>query len=59
MNATEPNACVATNCHFLRDDLARCERERCPFAWQRRGSEDRTAREEADRRTRTEAERCG
>lgn len=45
---TEPNACIATNCHYIGAELERCERERCPFAWQRRGSEDRKARDARD-----------
>lgn len=47
---TEPFACIALACAFLADPLESCEKRHCPFAWQRRGREDRARREEADRR---------
>jgi hypothetical protein len=47
---TEPFACIALACAFLADPLESCEKRHCPFAWQRRGLEDRARREEADRR---------
>lgn len=51
----DPFACSELGCHFLTaGDLARCERTHCPHAWQRRGREDRQAREEADRNAHAE-----
>jgi len=51
---TDANACTTTNCVFIEMPLERCEREHCPFAWQRRAREDRARREEKDRRFREE-----
>jgi hypothetical protein len=46
----EPDPCIALACAFLVDPLESCEKRHCPFAWQRRGREDRARREEADQR---------
>lgn len=52
---TEQSACVVADCFFISDPATKCARKLCPFAPERRSSEDRVAREEADRGTRMEA----
>jgi hypothetical protein len=48
---TEPFACENLNCkRLLSDTLNGCEETHCPFAWQRRGQEDRARDAERDRR---------